>query len=208
MKILKQLARTPLTGCSRITSAICSWWIKQTYPFASVGKGVWLHYTCDLSRDKARGIVIGDQVMIKRNVWLNIPDAARSGEPVLVLENRCNLGPGCVISAQNLVHIGQNCIFGPGAFVTDHNHAFEDIDLPIRDQGTTAGGSVRIGKDCWIGYGAVIASSRGALELGDHCVVAANAVVTHSFPPYSVIAGNPSRLIKHFDFDLQTWVLG
>ena len=208
MKISGQLAQTPLTSCSRIASAISSLWLRRTYPFASFGKGVSMHYSCDLYRNKARYMVIGDQVVIRRNVWLNIPESVECDDPILVLEKRCCIGPGCVLSAQNLIHIGENCVFGPAVFVTDHNHAFEDITVAIRDQGTTAGGRVRIGKDCWIGYGAVIACSRGTLELGDHCVVAANAVVTHSFPPYSVIAGNPSRVIKHFDSDRQAWVLG
>jgi acetyltransferase-like isoleucine patch superfamily enzyme len=44
--------------------------------------------------------------------------------------------------------------------------------------------------------------------LGRNCVVAANAVVTRSFPPYSVIFGDPARVIKQFHPVKNAWVLG
>jgi acetyltransferase-like isoleucine patch superfamily enzyme len=49
------------------------------------------------------------------------------------------------------------------------------------------------------GQRAAIVCTRGDLVLGRNCVVAANAVVTRSFPPYSVIFGNPARVNKQFD---------
>lgn len=63
----------------------------------------------------------------------------------------------------------------------------------IREQGVTHKG-IKIGNNCWIGAGAVFLD--GA-ELGDGCVVAANAVVTKKFPSNSVIGGVPSKIIKN-----------
>jgi len=54
-------------------------------------------------------------------------------------------------------------------------------------------GDVIIGSDVWIGRKAVILSG---LEIGDGCAVGANAVVTKSAPPYSILAGNPARVVK------------
>ena len=42
-------------------------------------------------------------------------------------------------------------------------------------------------------------------ELGDHCVVGANSVVSGSFPNYSVLVGAPAKIIKRYDFATQTW---
>ena len=50
-----------------------------------------------------------------------------------------------------------------------------------------------IGHDIWIGQGARILP--GA-ELGNGCIVRAGAVVAGAFPPYSVIAGNPARIVR------------
>ena len=54
-------------------------------------------------------------------------------------------------------------------------------------------GSVKIGNHCWLGTNSVIMPE---VELGDFCVVAANSFVNQSFEAYSVIGGNPAKLIK------------
>ena len=59
-------------------------------------------------------------------------------------------------------------------------------------------GNVKIGDHSWIGANAIIMPG---VELGEFCVVAANSFVDKSFPPYSVIGGNPAKLIKQIKND-------
>jgi acetyltransferase-like isoleucine patch superfamily enzyme len=87
----------------------------------------------------------------------------------------------------------------------DHNHGFEDVTLPIRDQGITPGGKIRIGQGCWIGHGAAIVCGSGELVLGRNCVVGANAVITKSFPPYSIIVGCPAKVLRQYDPVKRSW---
>ena len=54
---------------------------------------------------------------------------------------------------------------------------------------------VTIGNDCWIGSDSIIAPK---VTLGDFCIVAANSFVNKSFPAYSIIGGNPAKLIRTF----------
>ena len=90
----------------------------------------------------------------------------------------------------------------------DHNHAFEDVDVPISRQPMTPGGTIRIEEGCWIGFGAAIVSSRDELVIGRGSVVGANSVVTRSVPVYSVAAGNPARIVKQYDPASKHWQMG
>jgi lipopolysaccharide O-acetyltransferase len=90
----------------------------------------------------------------------------------------------------------------------DHNHAYEDINVPIANQGITEGGKIRIGQGCYIAHGAAIICPRGELTIGRNCVIAANSVVTRSIPDYSVVVGLPGRIIRQYDQETKTWRIG
>lgn len=70
---------------------------------------------------------------------------------------------------------------------------FENLQYP------STKGDVSIGNDVWIGKNALILSG---VTIGDGAVVGAGSVVTRDVPPYSIVAGNPARLVrKRFDDD-------
>jgi len=209
MRNLRKRGREdPLGLLSRASDKFHNLWLASTYPFAAIGKQVWIHPSCDLRRSIASYVWIGDRVMIERNVWINIAEIPDNGEPAIILEDDCKLQRGCVISAKNQIHIERNTIFGPSVFVTDHDHAYEDVTSPIGDQGQTPGGTVRIEQGSWIGYSAAIVCSRGALVIGQHSIVGANAMVARSIRPCSVVVGNPARTVKHYDPAQEKWLLG
>ena len=88
--------------------------------------------------------------------------------------------------------VGKDCLIGSGVHVLSgkHQHAIDDLDTPIRDQGGALT-KVRIGDDCWIGNCAVIMS-----DIGNQCVVAAGSVVVDSVTDRSIVGGNPARVMK------------
>lgn len=186
-----------------------SFWLRLTYPFAFVGKNAKIHYTCHIARETAHRIKLGEGAVCGKDVWLSIfAPPEESGAPLIVLEEGCQIGFRTTISAKKLIHIEKNVITAQSVLIMDHSHAYEDVTKPIRYQGVTEGGEIRIGEGCWIGHGAVIACSKGDIRLGRNCVVAANSVVMRSFPANSVISGNPARVVKQFDADKNAWVLG
>jgi acetyltransferase-like isoleucine patch superfamily enzyme len=143
------------------------------------------------------------------HAWINTFDLLGGENDVkIVIGDRCVINAQCVISAKNNIHLEPHVMVSACALIMDHNHAYEDLVLPIQDQGLTSGGTVRIEEGCWIGHGAAIVAGQGELVLGRNSVVAANALVTRSFPANSVIVGNPARLARQFDPAKGIWIGG
>jgi acetyltransferase-like isoleucine patch superfamily enzyme len=197
----------PLWMIPRTLTWFYSAWIRMIYPFASLGHNVSIHYTCDV-RNPAR-MRIGNFVTVHKDAWIHaqLPDP-RPVDPALIIEDNCFIGRRTHISARNCVHIETGVMLASSVFVGDNDHEFSDISTPIRYQGMTEGGRIRIGQGSWIGQNAVILCEKGELNLGRNCVVAANSVVTRSAPAYSVLSGNPARIVKHYDPSVGAWMLG
>jgi acetyltransferase-like isoleucine patch superfamily enzyme len=204
----RKVREDPFGGFSRVANKLKSLWLAWTYPFASIGKNVSVHHTCDLQRSRANYIRLGNRVKLGREVWLNIPNVSICTGPAIIIEDGCGIGRRSVISAKNQIRIMRNTIFAPSVLVMDHNHAFEDVTVPIAGQPMTPGGTIRIEEGCWIGFGAAILCSKGELVIGQGSVVGANSVVCRSVPAYSVVAGNPAKIVKQYDPEKKIWVLG
>lgn len=43
------------------------------------------------------------------------------------------------------------------------------------------------------------------VHIGRHSIIAARAVVTKDVPPYSIVAGNPARIVKKYNFETNKW---
>ena len=90
------------------------------------------------------------------------------------------------------VEIGSHVNLAQGITVTALNHNFGDTEKRIDEQGVSTN-PVTIEDDVWIGANAVILPG---VTIGNHCVVAAGAVVTKDVPPHSLVAGVPAKVIK------------
>ena len=90
------------------------------------------------------------------------------------------------------VDIGNHVNLAQGITVTALNHNFSDTNKRIDEQGVSTN-SVTIEDDVWVGANAVILPG---VTIGEHCVVAAGAVVTKDVPPHSLVAGVPAKVIK------------
>jgi len=198
----------PISYLAKALTRLYSIWATLTFPFASIGRNVSVHYTCRLARSRAHQIKIGSEVFIGKDVWLNVSALEETEKPVLIIDDGAIVNSGAHISAKNLVHIERDALISTGALIQDHSHAFEDVTKPISKQGITEGGRIRIEQGSWIGRGAAILCTKGELVIGRNCVVAANAVVMRSCPPYTVVFGNPATVIRRYDFSKNRCVLG
>jgi serine acetyltransferase len=142
-------------------------------------------------------IEVGDQCMIAELVTLcagMAPGHDLGPDPVLRIGDRCVIGRGSHIVAHKSIEIGDDVFTGPYVYVTDQNHSYADLDVPVGRQWPVNSG-VRIGAGTWLGTGAVILP--GA-NIGRNVVVAAGAVVRGAVPDYAVVGGVPAKVIREY----------
>lgn len=205
----RSCAPDPLNMIPRILTKLYSLWVSATFPFAACGRHLSIHHSVELHREAAPAIELGDDVIIAKDAWLNVEkNASQPGDPTIEIDDDCVIARRVQISARNSIHLEHDVILSASVVIMDHNHAYEDVTRPIREQGITSGGRIRIEAGCWIGHGAAVICDHGELVIGHNSVIAANAVVSRSCPPYSVVSGNPARVVKQFDAIKKMWVLG
>ena len=199
-------ADDPLALLAKLKTKLHTLWCRHVYPFSAFGQGVSIHWSSDIYRKAAPLISFGDGVYVGPDVWLNLVDIERAAKPKLILCRGCKIGRRSTISVKNEIILEEDVLFAPSVLIMDHNHEYSDPASPIHAQGVDQGGTIRIEKNCWLGYGAVVLCSKGQLTVGRNSIVGANAVVTRSVPPFTVVAGNPAKPVKQYDPGTRQWL--
>ena len=149
-------------------------------------------------------VFLGKRVNIGSNTFFNAVTFYQGihYNPVIKIGEGTSIGKNCTLSSIVRVEIGKHVLFASQIHITDHSHGYQDIDRPISPQQLITKGPVIIEDDCWLGFGCEILSG---VHIGKHCIVAARAVVTKDVPSYSIVAGNPARIVKQYNFQTQQW---
>lgn len=123
---------------------------------------------------------------------VNVERGAKFGTGVgISLGDNSGLGIRCDVP--NNLTVGSNVMMGPSCTILDRNHVFDRTDIPMIQQGGTERKPTIIGDDVWIGCQVLIMPGR-TIKTGS--IVAGGCVLSKDFPEYSIVGGNPSKLIR------------
>jgi acetyltransferase-like isoleucine patch superfamily enzyme len=139
------------------------------------------------------GVEIADDVSIGALTMIR-PSGYYSRELGIGLRigDRTGIGPGCYLGCSGGIEIGADVMFGPGVRLFAEDHVFASTDVTIKEQGVRRSPIV-IDDDCWLASGVTVTSG---VHIGRGTVIGAGSVVTHDVPEYSVVAGNPARVLR------------
>ncbi|RFD21287.1 sugar O-acetyltransferase [Komagataeibacter melaceti] len=108
----------------------------------------------------------------------------------IFLGNNVFLNFGCIVLDVVPVRIGDGTQIGPGVQILAADHP---RDPELRRKMLESGRPITIGKNVWIGGGAIILPG---ITVGDDAIIGAGSVVTHDVAPGTKVAGNPARLLR------------
>ncbi|MCZ7498135.1 sugar O-acetyltransferase [Agrobacterium rhizogenes] len=172
--------------------------------------GEW--YSCmdaelDILRWRARGAVHqhntmppderGAMASLLRSLFVSVGEGAFIEAPFhcaygfnITLGKNVYLNAGCTILDSAKVTIGDGAMLGPAVHIYCAEHHLDPVS---RAQGIEIAKPVTIGRDVWIGGGAILLAG---ITIGDGAIVGAGSVVTRNVPPGVTVVGNPARPIK------------
>lgn len=166
--------------------------LRQT-KYLYVGSNFIAQDGCEINALSQRGLHFGDKVTIGSFAIIR-PTNLYGGDPGMGLKigNNSSIGPYSYIGCSGYIEIGNNVMISPRVSIYAENHLFGDPGVPMINQGV-ARSSVIIEDDCWIASHSVILAG---VKIGTGSVVGAGSIVTKDVPPFSIVAGNPARVIK------------
>lgn len=120
----------------------------------------------------------------------------------LIIGKHVRITARCRITCAGTIRIGDDVLFGPDVFITDHNHGmdpeapggYSPQDITVQD--------VTIEEGVWLGQRVCVLPG---VTIGAHSIVGTNSVVTHDIPPYSMAVGSPAKVIKKWNFERKCW---
>jgi acetyltransferase-like isoleucine patch superfamily enzyme len=167
--------------------------------FARFGRGTSVVFPVGI--EGPQNIHLGDDVYIAAQSCLAARALTGAAECALVIGSGCRIGRFNHIYATGRLVLGPKVLTANGVYIADNLHDYRDPHRAVLDQTVLQNGVVEIGEGSWLGHNACVLGAR----IGRHCVIGANAVVTHDLPDYSVAVGAPAHVVRRYDSAQQRW---
>lgn len=141
---------------------------------------------------------LGDDVRMSARTSFSGARRAAS-RPTIEVGDHSYIGHWCTLRAGTSIKIGKHCLVASHALLSgDPGHPL-DADARRREAAPPESlGAITLEDDVWLAYNVTVV---GNVTIGKGSVIAANAVVTKDVPPYSLVAGNPGRVLRDLRHD-------
>lgn len=171
------------------------WWVRAfQFIYLKTGRGSIIYNSVRKDLVPFNTFILGKNSVIEDFSVVN-----NAVGPVIIGDNsRVGIGNTVIgpVTIGSLVNIGQHVT------ITGMNHNYSDINKSIIEQGVSTL-PITIEDDVWVGANVVILPG---ITIGKHSIIGAGSVVTKNVPSYSIAIGNPARVIKKYDFEINEWV--
>ncbi len=176
-------------------------WKRQIGRGLVIGRGARLknaEYTAFLPDNCS--LVIGSQSTVHATIQVYQPGVR------VRIGSRTSIGAWTRVDAACGVEIGDDVLMAWDVLVMDHdahsllfrNRKNDVVHWQALDWDAVRKAPVSIGDKCWIGAKSIILKG---VQIGEGAVVGAGSVVTKNVPPWTVVAGNPARVIRNLTTD-------
>lgn len=136
-----------------------------------------------------RDVYIAAQTCLAANPLTDVSSCS------LEIGNGCRIGRFNHIYATGRVVLEDHVLTANGVYISDNQHEYRNIEIPILQQSIIQKKFVTIGSGSWLGHNVCVMGA----SVGRNCTIGANSVVTRDIPDYCVAVGSPARIVKRFD---------
>lgn len=154
-----------------------------------------------VSKNREKMVTIGSDCAIRGTIRCEPGGRVSIGNTIYI-------GDDVIISAQASISIGDVTLIAHGVHIFDNDshptdpvqreaHFKAILGVPSMGDYKVASRPVSIGRRCWIGFNSSIMKG---VTIGDEAIVASNSVVIADVPPKTLVAGNPAKPVKSFDW--------
>ena len=148
------------------------------------------NHTRPTEMDKRQALMKEMFAEIGENCYIEPPFHANWGGKHVHFGKNVYANFGLTMVDDTHIYVGDYTLFAPNVVVATAGHP---IDPELRARGLQYNAAVHIGKNCWIGAGALIMPG---VTIGDNTVIGAGSVVTKDIPSGVVAVGNPCRVMR------------
>jgi len=148
-----------------------------------------------------KNIVIKENCTIGENSLFTINNRLND-DIQLTINSNVYIGRDNFVTVGKSIYISDYCIFGNNCSLICADKIFDNPLVPYAVSGIGLEKSIFVGANCWFGNNVSVI---GNVKIGHGSIVGANTLVTKDIPPFSMVVGNPAKIIKTFNFETKKW---